>query len=477
MTQHFLQAISLLLAFSLATSAFGQSSLKVKNAVYSAKVVSLTTGKTLFSENEDKTLTPASVTKTILAAAALEEFGPAHQFTTKVLHTGKRIHSKIKGDLIVVGAGDPFLISEKLWQLVADIRNLGIDEISGDLVIDNSLFDNEWRDQSRKGAKTASRNAYDAPVSALGVNFNTFAIFIGPGSSTGKPAIITLDPYNINDIEITNTTKTTSGSEFSIKVNRKTTNGKTVLNASGQIGKSQGIHKIYRSISNSQTTPGKIVKAFLENNQIRVQGNVVNKPLPKNARFLTEVAGYPIREIVRGLNTFSNNYIADMLTKGLAKRAHPNSPGDLDAGSKFLKDYMKKRSKTGASLIINNGSGLDTENKISARHLVDLLSYMYNASSVFPEFYASLPAAGWDGTMKNRFSRSKQKRLHGLIRAKTGTLTSPISVASLSGYLKHPKEGIVAFAILHNGIEGRSQPSISALRDQQDQFLTSLITP
>ena len=94
---------------------------------------------------------------------------------------------------------------------------------------------------------------------------------------------------------------------------------------------------------------------------------------------------------------------------------------------------------------------------------------------VFPEFLASLPATGWDGTLKKRFGKGDAVELKGLIRAKTGTLTEPIAVSAIAGYFRHPKHGMVAFCILENGKDGSSQPAVADLRDQQDQVLTAFM--
>jgi D-alanyl-D-alanine carboxypeptidase/D-alanyl-D-alanine-endopeptidase (penicillin-binding protein 4) len=122
-----------------------------------------------------------------------------------------------------------------------------------------------------------------------------------------------------------------------------------------------------------------------------------------------------------------------------------------------------------------NGSGLSTNNRLSARNLTDVLVYAAEKMEIFPEFLASLPASGWDGTLKKRFDDPGMKLLSGKVRAKTGTLSQPVSVSSLAGYVRHPVHGLVAFAIVQNGIPGRNQPSIDGLRRSQDAMLLSFM--
>jgi serine-type D-Ala-D-Ala carboxypeptidase/endopeptidase (penicillin-binding protein 4) len=99
--------------------------------------------KILYQKTPQALLIPASVTKLVTSGASLFHLGPQYKFRTQFYHTGNRKGHMIKGDLIVVGSGDPLFISEKLWQAAADLRHMGIRSISGDIIIDNSLFDNE----------------------------------------------------------------------------------------------------------------------------------------------------------------------------------------------------------------------------------------------------------------------------------------------------------------------------------------------
>ena len=95
--------------------------------------------------------------------------------------------------------------------------------------------------------------------------------------------------------------------------------------------------------------------------------------------------------------------------------------------------------------------------------------------TIFPDFLASLPSYGWEGSLKKRMKGSDREQVGGMIRAKSGTLSEPITVSCLAGFLKHPTEGLVAFAVLENGIAGKSQPSVASLRSQQDLALAALL--
>lgn len=437
-------------------------------------------GKVLYAENEDTLLIPASTSKLMIAAVILEKFGPHGTFQTKFYHTGVRKGATIHGDLIAVGAGDPLLINEKLWQLAADFRHMGINNITGNLVIDNSLFPGPSRDASRKAGLNQSSHAYDAPVTAFGVNFNTFPIAVAPGDSNGQSARVNIDPYPIAGIEARNQLTTNAQGRSSIQVSRQTATDSTIIHVRGSINSNDRLRKYYRSVGRPERTAGETLRAFLANEGITVQGDVREGRLADGSNELYSVDSYPISKMIQGLNKFSNNYIADVLTQKLgAEHFRPTNsqgplPGTLQSGQAVMNQFLVTKAGLKTPFQIYNGSGLDTRNRLNAAHLVQLLQYMAGRLELFPEFIASLPSAGHDGTLSDRFNRGKLSQLKGIVRAKTGTLTSPVSVASLAGYMHHPQHGLIAFAIIENGVPKKAQPSILDLRYRQEQALLKL---
>lgn len=441
-------------------------------------------GKLLYGYNPNKTLTPASVTKLVTSAAAMKLWGADHTFKTKLYYTGRKSQGTIFGDLYIKGDGDPYLVSEKLWQMASDLRNMGIREIKGSIVLDQSLFDGEKRDESRGEGRNSSRNAYDAPVSALGVNFNTFELMVAPSQTPGSKALVSLSPYSIRSMSIKNDVQTVSSS-YSSKPNVRrysNKNGSSTLVATGKISKDADALKIYRSVNDPGLSSGEIIRSFLQKEDIAVYGAVKDGVVPNNASFLYEIEGYRMGKIIHGLNNFSNNFIADVLVKRMGaafwNKTNPDQPGSgsYENGIKVLNRFLKEEMKLGNDFYLENGSGLSTNNRISSFGLASLMSHMTEELEYFPEFLASLPASGVAGTMKKRFSSPMTKHLKGRVRAKTGTLSQPISVSSLSGYINHKDHGLLAFAIIQNGEKGKSQPNILDLRLSQERILVKALS-
>ncbi len=446
----------------------------------SVQILRLRDGKVLFDLNSNSKLIPASVTKVVTSAAILSRFDPPHTFSTGFYYSGTRKHDVVSGDLIIKGDGDPFIVSEHLWQVAADIKHLGIKEFKGRIVIDNSLFDAVGRDASRKFGRSSSRNAYDAPVSAFGVNFNTYGIAVSPHPTPGKQALVEIDPYPLNDIQIDNKIKTvSSGKKNGFSISRIASKKLDKLVASGVVRVDSKMTKKYRSVSDHVLSSGEYVRSFLKAQGIRVHGAVVSGRIPRGAQKILDLNGYQVRKIVQGLNTYSNNYIADVIVKRLGAafptsgKADARGQGSFANGITVLKNFLQKDVGIKDKFVLQNGSGLSPENRLSAEQIVKVLAHMENSFKVFPEFLASLPASGWDGTMKKRMRSHKGN--YGLVRAKTGTLTAPVTAAGLAGYMRHSRHGLVAFCILENGKIGKKQPSVISVRDHQDEFLNKFL--
>lgn len=425
-------------------------------------------GKEILGYNTDQSLTPASVTKMITAAAALDALGPDFTFKTKIFYEGIRKTHHIEGNLIIQGSGDPFLVTEKLWQAAADLKNMGIKKITGNLVIDNSLFQNNFRDASRVGSLKSSNNAYDAPLTALALNFNTLALAVAPVPGQKRP-LVSLDPHSLDSVEIINKIRTTTGKKSGFRVTRNFQNNRTKLYASGRIGSQNTIKKVYRSVSNPVQISGELFKSFLHAEGVEIAGSVAEGAATTRSKELTTITSYPLSYIISGLNKYSNNFIADMLTLYLGAKFGDGAT--MAGGAAYLAKFLKSKVGIAGSFAIYNGSGLDTRNKLSTRQLTKLLQFVSRRIDIFPEFLASLPISGRDGTLANRFKLKGTRELQGLIRAKTGTLTQPHLVSTLAGFFSHEKHGLVAFAIFSNSQPSKKKLSILDVQYQQELAL------
>lgn len=458
----------------LSSSGFAAPSVKLMpsdaGGSESIVIVRLSDGQTIYESNAKKALVPASVTKVLTSAAMLHYFKPATTLKTKFFTAGARKNGSIDGPLYVRGDGDPLLVNEKLWQMAADLKNMGIKTFEGDLIIDNSLFDGEERDSSRADRAKASDRAYDAPVTAFGINFNTLPIVIAPAVKSGEAARVSFDPYPLPGVSIRNKAITAAGNANQISALRSTSGGDSSIVVNGSIGVQNSPAKVYRSMGDPLAENGEQLRAFLLNEGITIRGKVRSGKIPANAKLLYTIDSYDIAYIVQGLNHFSNNYIADALVKrlgALQSNDRANS-GTIENGVRAIDRFLKTEVGIKDGFEIHNGSGLDHRNRFSADQVVKVLLYMQKRMDLFPEFLGSFPASGWTGTLKKRFKGEED--LDGMVRAKTGTLTQPIAVSSIAGYMGHPKHGMLAFAILNNS----KSTTVAQFRKHQDNALMKI---
>jgi D-alanyl-D-alanine carboxypeptidase/D-alanyl-D-alanine-endopeptidase (penicillin-binding protein 4) len=439
------------------------------NIAVSVEMHRVSDGKRLYSLNPETVLTPASTTKIVLSTTLLAKLGPYFKMQTRFYRTGSFGAGIAHGDLIVVGDGDPFLVSERLFLIASDLRAQGYRKFTGDLVLDNSLFAEEaYSDEQNKGQGCALRS-YDAPVSALGVNFNALSVAISPGENVGDPAFASLNPFPLRGVKIKNNIKTVVKANTPIQFDCKVPNkGQWEISLSGQISNTGPVQYIYRVLPDTSLLNGEQIRSLLEQFGITIQGKIREGKVDEKAKLILTYDSKPLSELLKGLGEFSNNYMADMLLKRLA--VAQGRVGTFSEGVHILEEFLHGLGIKN-SFVLKDGSGLSYQTRLSAAQLTRILLYAAQDFRIFPDFLASLPSGGKTGTLKKRFQFEEVSALQGNIRAKTGRLSSPILVSALAGYFQHESYGLVAFTILHNGVKGKPQPRELDLHRSQESAL------
>jgi D-alanyl-D-alanine carboxypeptidase/D-alanyl-D-alanine-endopeptidase (penicillin-binding protein 4) len=445
--------------FFLSMTALSKESIFIYDE--SSFVFSLEDKKILYEKNAKSHLNPASVTKLLTTGIALSTLGSSHRFKTNFFYTGiiNQI-GEIQGDLIIKGFGDPFLVSQDLFQIASDLKHMGISSINGDLLIDQDFFYEEKESFDRIKGQEGASSAYEAPVSALGVNFNTVAVAVAPGLKAGNKPFVSMDPLPLEDYRIDNRAVTKQCKKSSIQVIRDNNS----LKVTGAICLGFPIEKYHRGIGDPILGSGSYFRAFFKNIGIPIQGKI-KKGSIKGAKFLFSYESKPIHELIQKINFYSNNYMADSIFKSIGS-------GLYQGGKNIVSDFFKKNIPNAALPNILNGSGLTSENRVSAHTIVSFLDFMEKNKDIFPDFWASLPASRLTGTLKKRFEMFPA----GHIRAKTGGLSDPVTVVALAGYMPNPAgKGLIAFAIFLNGKRGLPQPPRWEFQKKQEDLLSKLL--
>lgn len=430
-----------------------------------ALVVNLDKPAVIASLHSQQRLTPASVTKLYTTAAALRRWGPDHRFTTRLVTDAEIADGVLHGDLILLGAGDPALTHADLWLLVARLRQRGITRISGDVVVNISLFGPVGCiTKDRCHAQEYSEHSYDAPVSAAGVNYSNLEITVLPAAQPGEPATLVFMPPLLDGFSVTGAVTTVQADEpASLFAWRATGLGVSTVHVTGQVPVASGRHSILRSVANPSRYAGQVLAAVLAGSGIMVKGEVAvrTRAVPNGYRTLASVVSQPLANQLRNMLTYSNNYMADMLTLDLLAYDEDAKNADaltLPRAASYLVNLAKQANRQAADwlgpakanipLTIDTGSGLSITNRISARDIVALLAFMAQDKGLFPAYAGALPVPRY--TPSHTLKGGNQAWANRL-SAKTGTLTEPVTVRALAGYLRLHNGDLGAFAVLVNG--------------------------
>ena len=157
--------------------------------------------------NVDIPMNPASAIKLVTTWTALDILGPTHRWRTRVYAMGPIEDGVLKGDLLLKGYGDPYLVIEEFWKLVGEIRRLGIKDIEGDLIVDDSLFEIDGEDPAAFDGETF--RLYNVLPSALMVNFKSFDFVLRTNAARNRVNIETTPA--LPNLKITNRIKLVGG--------------------------------------------------------------------------------------------------------------------------------------------------------------------------------------------------------------------------------------------------------------------------
>lgn len=403
----------------------------------SIQIVSLNDGKILYQYNPDLAINPASNVKLVTAAAALRELGPDSAFKTEFWSESPLKKGRLH-NVWIKGHGDPVLVTEEIDEIVHRFKTAGLEEIEGDLSIDESYFD---RYPLMTYLSDVREKVYSVVTGPLSCNFNTVVIKASPGRRTGDRPLLTLDPPTPY-LQIRNQARTVGrGGRVTLAVSEGSEEG--VLIVWGNLPLSAGEFSLRRGIRNPGLFTGTAILEALKKEGIPVRGRVKIEAIPSRAVLIYSHASPPLHEILKGLGKFSNNFIAEQLLKTLGA-AHYAPPGTTQKGLKVLEGYLHSLGIRNPRYFLDNGSGLSRLNRLSSGQLVKVLLDLYHARWR-DSWISSLSIGGIDGTLKQKFRRSTLK---GKVFAKTGTLNG---VSALSGYLIDGRKK-AAFSFLFNDV-------------------------
>jgi serine-type D-Ala-D-Ala carboxypeptidase/endopeptidase (penicillin-binding protein 4) len=380
----------------------------------------------LLAHGEHRSLNPASVMKLVTTLAALDTLGPAHTFKTRIYADGPIADGVLSGNLILQGGGDPALTLERFWLLLRELRERGVREIRGDVLLDNHYYQFDPIDPA--AFDQAPLRPYNAPPSALLVNFNTLNLRLsmsdGEISARIDPPAST--PALVNQLR----TSAAPCNGWRAQVERQPDSDNLIL--TGAYPSACGDQSMPLNLLSPEATLAVLFGALwrelggLHAGQVRPTSSE-ERMADAAPALLLEVDSPPLAQLARDINKFSNNVMAKMLYLNLGAHRF-EAPATWNKGERAVRAWLKERGLEIPELVLENGSGLSRIERISARSLADMLNYAATRPAYF-EFAASLPAVGLEGTQKTRMNSSP---MVGSAWLKTGSLNR---VRGLAGYV------------------------------------------
>ena len=367
----------------------------------------------------------ASVIKLVTTFAGLELLGPAYTWSTPVYVDGSVQAGVLNGNVYIQGQGDPKLVLERLWLLLHRVQGLGIHTVQGDIVLDRSAFALDTTDPGAFDGEPL--RPYNASPDALLINYKSVVMAFTPDRQR-HVALVQFDPP-LWGVQMQTTVPLSDApcGDYRGALKANFADPKRIR-FGGSYPADCG-EKIWPvAYADPDSYAPRAVQGLWNSMGGKVSGTVRYGEVP--AALLAgaptlEVRSPPMAEIIRDINKFSNNVMAQQLFLTLGREGKSDM-GTLASARAVVERWWQSRISSTEPLELDKGSGLSRQERISARALGQLLQAAYR-SPLMPELVASLPLSGVDGTLKRAKVASP-----GSAHLKTGSLNG---VTAIAGYV------------------------------------------
>ena len=383
----------------------------------------------------DKPVNPASITKLLTTYAGLELLGRGWTWATPVWLQGTVHDGVLDGDLVIKGTGDPKLVMERVWLLLRRVQQLGAREIRGDIVLDRSSF--VVPDTSPAAFDGEPLRPYNVQADALMLGFKSVVLTFTPDAARGI-AVVSADPP-LAGVRVDARVPLSSApcEDWRTELRADFTDP-AQMRLSGTYSSACAERSWAVASPDPNAFNARALLGLWQEMGGRIGGVVRDGTAPSTpASFISTSPS--LTEVVRDIDKFSNNVMAQQLflTLGLVQRGN----GSPEASREVLRQWAVERFGEAADgLVIENGSGLSRDTRVSPRLLTRLLLRAW-ADPVMPEFVSALSVGGVDGTLKD------SDVMPGRAHLKTGTLRG---VSGMAGYVLADSGRRCAFVVIAN---------------------------
>jgi D-alanyl-D-alanine carboxypeptidase/D-alanyl-D-alanine-endopeptidase (penicillin-binding protein 4) len=430
---------------------------KVPESAVGMIVMPLDGGAPILENHADEALNPASTMKLVTTFAALENLGPAFEWHTGLYTDGSIEGDTLKGNLYVRGGGDPSLTYERVWLLLRDLKALGVRKVAGDLILDRSYFKLPAARPDAPSFDEQPERAYNVGPDALLMNFKALRFDIVSDEHT---AAVRIDP----EMAGVNATSRFKVVAMPCDSWRSGWERPEIVGSGGQVHVTlQG--RFPRNCRQDRylglLDPVEFADRLTRGLWTELGGSIAGKTregvTPADAQRLADQPSAALAQVIRDVNKLSNNTMARTIFLTLGAE-HPQPGRDSAASAvQLINDWLAKRNLRFTELTLENGAGLSREERVSPRHLAQLLQVAAH-SPYGPELLSSLPILGIDGTLVHRLVDTPEA---GQGHLKTGTLDDSKAIAGVMR--DHTGHEWVVVAIANHPRADAAQPAFDRL--------------
>lgn len=411
-------------------------------------------GQIIAEKDKKKTLLPASITKLITTATALEVLGKDFRFKTLLGYNGTLTpDGTLNGDLYIVGYGDPTLGSPNfshtssvlsIW--TEAIKKHGIKHIHGNIIADDSYFDTEGA--SSQWLVEDIGNYYAAGAYGLNIYDNTYRLYLQSDEIGSKVQVVRCDPP-IEGLQWISYAQAAPNQKDSIYI--QGASFQPIRYIYGTMPAHQTAFEVKGAIPDPPLFLASLLKKELTAHQIKVTGKITTARILNEERkwtkpeMLTEIVqttSPTLQEIIRIINWRSHNLYTEALLRQLAVFKNKTTKGTRNAATRMLMQYWEHKGIDTREQFMADGCGLSRLNTLSPLFFTQVLNRM-RTETHFTLFKNTIPIAGKEGTVA---AFLKGTRLEGKVRAKSGSMHGVLCYA---GYI-YENNRSYTFAIMVN---------------------------
>ncbi len=428
----------------------------------------------VITHNAQQAFQPASVMKLLTSAAALQLLGPDYRWITRVHMTGALQGDVLYGDLIIEGSGDPRFAHEDLGRLLRMLRQQGVREIRGDLLLDRSLFQPQMQDAAAFDGQPS--RAYNALPDALLLDAHALTVRFRLSNTS--------DISNTSDASDTSDALGAAGAQVQIisepplagfSITPAALSDQPCQHVREQLQprlSAQGLHfagaypaacgerelTFHLHTLDAVQYVDAVFRALWQELGGSLSGQVRAARVPADSRELLAWPSRPLAQVLADINKQSNNVMSRNLMLSLVAQ-RGGEPATATAASARVLSWMAENGLPTGGVVIDNGSGLSRAERLPAATLAAVLQHAWQQPTM-PELLASLPVAGVDGTLARRQAASP---VRGRAHIKTGSLAG---VASIAGYVSaRSGRRVIVVCLINHANANNARASFDVLLD------------